>query len=134
MTNIISGILILTGALLMLLSAIGLIKLPDIYTRMSATTKSATLGISVLLLGTALHFSDVGITTRSLIIIMFIFLTAPVAAHLIGRASYFSNVELWKGTVINELKGKYDLEEKSLTSEDTGLDGSYDLPNDLENN
>ena len=132
MIDIISGILILTGALLMLLSAIGLIKLRDIYTRMSSTTKSATLGIGLLLLGTAIHFLDVGITTRSLIIIMFIFLTAPVAAHLIGRASYFSNVELWKGTVINELKGKYDLEENSLNSEKSGLDRSYDPPQDIE--
>jgi multicomponent Na+:H+ antiporter subunit G len=54
-----------------------------------------------------LFFSDIGAITRSFAIMLFIFLTAPVAAHMLGRASYFEDLPMWKGTKINELKGKY---------------------------
>ena len=103
----ITGILILTGSLFILISAIGIVKMPDIYIRMSATTKAATLGVGSVMLGSMLFFSDIGAITRSFAIMLFIFLTAPVAAHMLGRASYFEDLPMWKGTKINELKGKY---------------------------
>lgn len=103
----ITGILILTGSLFILVSAIGIVKMPDIYIRMSATTKAATLGVGSVMLGSMLFFSDIGAITRSFAIMLFIFLTAPVAAHMLGRASYFEDLPMWKGTKVNELKGKY---------------------------
>jgi len=106
--EIISGIVILTGAFFILISAIGLIRMPDLFTRMSATTKASTLGVGLVLLGTALFWQDIGISARAIIIITFLFLTAPVAAHIIGRAAYFDKVSLWKNTKVDELKGKYD--------------------------
>ena len=101
--DIISAVLIAIGAILVLLSAIGLLKLPDIYMRMSATTKSATLGVGSILLGTAIVFWDIGIMSRGLIIISFLFLTAPVAAHMIGRAAYINKVPLWENSIVDEL-------------------------------
>jgi multicomponent Na+:H+ antiporter subunit G len=81
--------------------------MPDLYTRMSATTKASTLGVGLILLGTAIFYQNIGIVVRAITIIVFLFLTTPVAAHIIGRAAYFDNVPLWKETKTDELKGKY---------------------------
>ena len=116
MIEIITGILILLGTFFILVSAIGLLKMPDLFTRMSSTTKASTLGIGLVLLGTALIWQDIGITARVVIIISFLFLTAPVAAHVIGRAAYFAKVPLWNKTIIDELKGKYDEQSHELRS------------------
>ena len=114
MIEIISGIVILSGSFFILISAIGLIKMPDLFTRMSATTKASTLGVGLVLIGTALFWQDIGISARAMIIITFLFLTAPVAAHVIGRAAYFDKVPMWENTRIDELKGKYDDETHDL--------------------
>ena len=108
MIEIVSGIIILIGAFFILISAIGIIRMPDLFTRMSATTKASTLGVGLVLLGTAFFWQEIGISARAIIIISFLFLTAPVAAHIIGRAAYFDKVPLWHKTKVDELKGKYD--------------------------
>lgn len=108
MIEILTGVFIILGSLFILISALGILRMPDLYTRMSATTKASTLGVGLILLGTAFFYQDVGIIVRSITIIIFLFLTAPVAAHIIGRAAYFDKVPLWDHTKIDELKGKYD--------------------------
>jgi multicomponent Na+:H+ antiporter subunit G len=115
MTEIISGIFLLLGSIFILLSAIGILKMPDLFTRMSATTKASTLGIGLVLIGTAIFWGDIGIAARALSIIIFLLLTAPVAAHIIGRAAYFDKVPLWEKTHIDELRGKYDEESHDLS-------------------
>ncbi|MCR9181759.1 MAG: monovalent cation/H(+) antiporter subunit G [Flavobacteriaceae bacterium] len=107
MSEIIIGTLATLGTLFVLLAAIGVIRMPDTYLRISVTTKAATLGIGLILGAAAVYFSDISITSRVLAIILFILLTAPVGAHLIGRASYFIGVKLWKKSVIDDLEGKY---------------------------
>lgn len=102
--NIISIILIVTGTALMLISAIGIIRLPDFYLRMSAITKAATLGLFLLLIGLALYFNILGLSIKSLIIILLVLLTNPVGAHAIARAAYMNNTELWEHNIIDELK------------------------------
>lgn len=96
MTEIISGVFILAGTIFILLSALGIIRMPDLYTRMSATTKASTLGIGLVLTGTVLFWQDAAITFRAAAIIIFLFLTAPVAAHIIGREAWYRGVKLWK--------------------------------------
>lgn len=103
MSEYIIGTLILIGSLFILISAIGVLKMPDIYLRMSATTKAATLGVGSVLIGAAMFFGNVGSITIAIVIILFLFLTAPVAAHMIGRASYIDKLPMWKGTHLNEL-------------------------------
>lgn len=104
MIEILSGVFLLSGTLFILLSAFGILKMPDLYTRMSATTKASTLGIGLVLIGTVIYWQDFGIASRAFAIILFLFLTAPVAAHIIGRVAYFGKVPLWEKTRINELK------------------------------
>jgi multicomponent Na+:H+ antiporter subunit G len=118
MTDIFVAIFSLSGAIFILFASIGLLRMPDAYLRISVTTKAATLGIGLLLLAATIHFQDFSITTRVFAIILFILLTAPISAHLIGRASYFSGVKLWKHSIMNDLEGKYDKVTQELKSED----------------
>ncbi len=94
------------GALLNLIAAFGVIKLPDVYTRNHAASKSATLGVMCILLGTCLYFIQAeGIFHASLILaIAFIFLTSPVAGHLITRAAYHTHVPMCEKSIRDDLK------------------------------
>ncbi|MEQ6916939.1 monovalent cation/H(+) antiporter subunit G [Halomonas aquatica] len=107
MIEFLKGTLILSGAIFMFLAALGLVRLPDLLTRMHATTKAATLGATLIMLAVAVHFAEVAVVARALGVIFFILMTAPVAAHVIGRAGYFVGVRLWSGTVKDELKPHY---------------------------
>lgn len=111
-----TALLLLTGAFFMLMGAVGIVRLPDLFMRMSATTKSATLGVSFMMLAVALHFDDLAIGARALATILFVFLTAPIAAHMIARAGYLRGVGLWQGTISDELQGRYDEETGELGS------------------
>lgn len=100
------GYLILQGAFFSLISAIGVLRLPDVYTRNHAASKSATLGVISILTGVFLYFWLLKdhINARVLLGILFIFLTSPVAGHLISRAAYNTKVKLWKNNPVDELK------------------------------
>lgn len=104
MTDIAIMILVTLGALFVLLAALGIVRMPDLYLRISVTTKAATLGVGMILIGAAVYFGEASITTRALAIVFFLLLTAPVGAHLIGKASYYVGIPLWKRTVIDDLK------------------------------
>lgn len=118
MRDIITSILMLSGGAFMLLAAIGITRMPDVYTRMQPATKAATLGVGCMLLGVAVHFETVGVTARALAGSVFVILTAPVAAHMIGRAAYVLGAPQWEGTTIDELKGRYDPATHYLSSDD----------------
>jgi multicomponent Na+:H+ antiporter subunit G len=99
---VITGLLLVTGAAFMLLAGVGLLRLPDLLLRMSATAKAATLGAVLMVAGASLHFGSVAVLARGAVIIVFLFLTAPVAAHMIGRAGYRRGARLWEGTIADE--------------------------------
>lgn len=113
---IILGIFLL-GSFLVLVAGIGLLRMPDLFLRMSATAKAGTLGTGLMVLGAAIHFNEYAIYTRAIALIAFLFVTAPVAAHMLGRAAYFDGVPLWKGTVQDDLHGHYKLTTHSLEEE-----------------
>lgn len=96
------------GALSMLFAAVGILRMPDFFLRLSVTVKASTLGAGFLLIASAFLFTEMYVTTKILAIILFLFLTNPVAAHMIGRTSYLTGVSLWKGTTIDELEEMYD--------------------------
>jgi multicomponent Na+:H+ antiporter subunit G len=107
--------LLVIGALFLLTASIGVLRMPDLFTRMQTATKAATLGISCVLLAVAIYMNDFGVAIRAVLTIAFFFLTAPVAAHMIGRAAYFIGVPLWNGTIVDELSGHYDRRVHKLT-------------------
>jgi multicomponent Na+:H+ antiporter subunit G len=116
MTDIIIAVLSTIGALAILFASIGILRMPDFYLRLSVTVKAATLGVGLLLLCAAIVFPDVSVTTKTIAIAFFLVLTAPVAAHMIGRAAYITGIKVWKGTIADELEGMYDEETHELKS------------------
>lgn len=116
MNDIVTSILLVSGGAFSLLAAIGLIRMPDVLTRMQTATKGVTFGGGLLLLAVALHFQGLGTTARALAGIVFLLITSPVAAHVIGRASYFDSrtTPLWEGSVVDEIRPRYDRESHVL--------------------
>jgi multicomponent Na+:H+ antiporter subunit G len=104
MTEYIAAFLLILGSLFCLVAALGVIRLPDTLTRMHAATKAGSLGAGLVALSHAVFFQEPGIFLRAVFIIALLLLTAPVAAHLIARASYRSGVPLSGRTWIDELK------------------------------
>ena len=107
MTEILICILMVTGAFFMFVAGLGLARMPDIFLRMSCSTKAGTIGIGTLLLALAIYFLDFGVAARAVATIGFIFLTAPVSSHRIGRIAYLVGVPLWKNTIADEYKNAY---------------------------
>jgi multicomponent Na+:H+ antiporter subunit G len=87
MIDLIIAVFLILGGFFALVAAIGILRLPDVLMRMHASTKAGTLGSSLILIGAAVHFADAGTTTRVVAIIVFLMLTAPIAAHMLGRAA-----------------------------------------------
>jgi multicomponent Na+:H+ antiporter subunit G len=112
--QIISGIFILAGSIFIFLTAVGLVKMPDLYTRVSVTTKASTLGVGLVIVGTAVFFHDLAVYARSILIVVFVFMTSPVSSHIIGRAGYLDGAKLWEKTKADHLAGQYDLKNRSL--------------------
>lgn len=102
MTDILTALLWIVGSAFAFLAALGVVRMPDVFTRMQASTKASTLGLGCLLVGAALQLEDLASIIRLVSIGAFIFLTTPVSAHVIARASYRANVPLWEGTVLDE--------------------------------
>ena len=118
MIDILLAIFSTVGALSILFAAIGILRMPDFYLRLSVTVKASTLGVGLLLICAAMMFPDISVTTRAIAIIFFLIITAPIAAHMIGRAAYFTGTPLWKGTVTDELEGMYNEETHELEGEE----------------
>lgn len=95
MIEIVQGILFVVGAALMLIAGIGIVRQPDAFIRMHASTKVGTLSTMLIMLGVALHFGDPVVVFKVVLIVLFLFLTAPIGAHMIGRAALRIGVEPW---------------------------------------
>lgn len=121
MIEIIVSLFLLVGASFMMLAAVGILRLPDLPTRMHASTKAAAMGAMFIMGGVAFFFADSVVFARAFAIVVFILITSPIAAHVIGRAGYFTGTPLWEGTVKDELRENYDPETHKLLS---GYEGS----------
>lgn len=98
---------LLSGAFFVLIAGIGLLRLPDLYTRMHAAAKAGAFGGSLILLAACLVFGSWTVFIKVLLIILFFYASTPVAGHMIGRAGYLSGIQQWSKAKIDELKGKY---------------------------
>ena len=104
----IAAVLLLTGSLFTLTAAIGLLRLPDVYSRMHAASKAGTLGSCVILLALAVVEADLAVATRVAAAIVFFIITAPISAHLLARAALTAAYPLWRGSVVNETDNRID--------------------------
>ena len=107
--DILSTILIVFGLLILSLSVYGMIKMPDIYTRIHAASKAAFLGIIPFLIAASLG-GDRAMITRSILIGLFLLLTTPISGHIIGQAAYLTNEPM-------ETEGAFDESGKCLPQE-----------------
>ena len=101
--NVLVGSMMIIGALFALVASIGVLRLPDLYTRMHAASKAGTLGSGLMLLALAIYAQDHGTVTRALAGIAFLLLTAPISAHLLASAAHTAGYRLWAGSIRDEL-------------------------------
>lgn len=103
MRDVLATVLVLSGTALAVLAAVGLQRFPDVFARMHAATKPATLGLLLVLLGAALRMQTPSDIAKLILVGVLMFVTAPVAAHMISRAAYRSGTELSPDTTVDEL-------------------------------
>jgi multicomponent Na+:H+ antiporter subunit G len=113
MKDLLIALLMLSGAFLMLSASVGLLRMPDLFTRMQTATKAFTLGPLLILSGTVLKFAALDVAAKVLLVILFLYITAPIAGHLVGRAAYKRGVPRWSGTIYDEIGSALDLPPES---------------------
>jgi len=107
MNEWLSALFFVLGAFFMFLAGLGVFRFPDLYSRMHAATKAASFGIGLMLFGFIIYHFNWHDLIESTAIIFYIFITAPVAAHMIGRAGYLLGVKQYEGTIADEMKQVY---------------------------
>ncbi|MDP1730343.1 MAG: monovalent cation/H(+) antiporter subunit G [Devosia sp.] len=100
----IAAALMVIGALFSLLAGIGILRLPDLYTRMHAASKAGVVGAGLVLFAIAMASGDGPVVLRAILGILFLLLTTPVAAHLLARAAYRAGHQPASITIINDLE------------------------------
>jgi multicomponent Na+:H+ antiporter subunit G len=101
-TEWLTDIALVIGVFFMFVASLGVLRLPDFYARLHAPTKAATLGLLALLTALAIDVPETTTITKAVVAMLFIGATAPLGAHLLGRAAYRCGVRLPPGTVIDE--------------------------------
>lgn len=119
MIDWIGAFLLLLGAALCLLAAVGVLRLQDFFMRVHAATKAGVAGSGLVLLGVATLDGSLATWVKALVAVLFLLLTTPVAGHLIGRAGYVSGLPLWSGTRKDALRGVLARGRFSGTAEDS---------------
>lgn len=99
-----AGIMLIVGAIFSFLAAFGIVRLPDLYTRMHAASKAGAVGSGLALLAIALVSFDGAVILRALLGIVFFMLTAPISAHLLARAAYIAGYRPAAGFAVDELE------------------------------
>ncbi len=102
-TEIIGGALLLAGALLAFIAALGVVRFPDLLARLHAATKPQVLGLMVMSLGLALILRSPAVAGSLLLVVAFQIITGPISAHMLSRAGYRIGLVEGQGLVVDEL-------------------------------
>lgn len=114
MIELAAGVLALLGTLFVLLAAVGAWRFPDVFMRMHAASKSTTLGLGLVLAGVVLAFPDAPTVIKCAVTVLFIFITTPIAAHMLARAAYLHKTRMAGANRHDELEGKYSRKDGTL--------------------
>ncbi len=109
MSDLIAATLLALGGAFTLIAGIGIFRMPDVFIRMHASTKVGTLGSGLIMAGVCVHFGDPLVIFKAILVVLFLLLTAPIGAHMIGRAALRIGIEPW---------GIKDQDEKTTRSAD----------------
>jgi multicomponent Na+:H+ antiporter subunit G len=121
-------LLLVLGSLAVLIAAVGVVRMPDLFTRMQASSKAATLGAILALLASAVAFLDAAVAVRALLIALFLLGTAPVGAHAIARAGYVAGVRMSDPGAPDALEGRYQPQTHRLSGLGEPEAGDLDPP------
>ena len=110
MSDLLAAVLLALGGAFTLIAGIGIFRMPDVFIRMHASTKVGTLGSGLIMAGVCVHFGDPLVIFKAILVVLFLLLTAPIGAHMIGRAALRIGIEPW---------GIKDQDEKTTRSADT---------------
>ena len=99
-----SAICMMFGAIFIFIAAVGMWRMPDLLMRMHAATKAGTLGVGLILIGVMFKSHEIDVMIEAALTIVFIFITVPIASHLLARAAYLRGLKLTKSTCVDELK------------------------------
>lgn len=102
MSEYIAAGAVLIGTIFLVLAALAALRMPDVYCRLSASTKAVTFGAGMMFLGAAISLDSGEAATRAIAGIAFYFVTSPVAAHVLARAAHLRGTPLWEGSLIDE--------------------------------
>ena len=105
--EILSNVVLIIGLVFVFLGMLGLLRLPDVYNRMHASTKIGTLGAFGVMLSILLKVGFTPMGVKAITVCLFLLLTAPIAAHMIGRAARRNGVKLCKESIIDEYGKSY---------------------------
>ncbi|MFN3166794.1 MAG: monovalent cation/H(+) antiporter subunit G [Phycisphaeraceae bacterium] len=94
---------LIVGLFFMLVGAIGVFRLPDVFHRLHAASKCSTLGMMGLVLAASLHVGTAGVIAKSIAVVLFIFVSTPVGSHMLAKAAHRDKAPQWKGTLSDEL-------------------------------
>ena len=98
-----SAFCVLSGSIITFIAAWGVLRLPDFFMRMHAATKAGVVGPSLLLAGAGFYDPSWSSWIKIAVAILFLLMTTPIAAHLLGKAGFLGGVGLWEGTSRNDL-------------------------------
>ena len=101
--TIIASLLIIAGSAFAAVAALGLLRLPDLYTRMHAASKAGSVGSAMMLIALAFMSTDLAEILRAIAAVAFFLLTAPIGAHLLAKAAYSVGYGLWPQSVLDEM-------------------------------
>lgn len=106
--DVVGVVFFVLGTFFVVVAGVGMVRFPDPLMRLHASTKAGTLGAAFVASGVMCFYPTLSVAARGTALILFLLLTAPVAAHMIGRAAYYGgtsfNVHLWEGTVIDQMQ------------------------------
>lgn len=114
MNEMIGMSIIAVGTLFNVFGCIGLVRFPDVYNRLQASTKCVTMGTSLIVLGSVIALGSLPGVIKGLICIAFILITSPTGAHALARAAHRSGVELWEKSVVD----RYEEDTGSVSGKD----------------
>ncbi|MDP8969097.1 MAG: monovalent cation/H(+) antiporter subunit G [Actinomycetota bacterium] len=103
MREILAAVLLLAGVTIGVVGGVGLHRFGSVYARMHAATKPATLGLGLVLAGAAVRVGDSGDVVKLVLVIVFQFLTAPLAAHALARSAYRAGIPMGSTAELDEL-------------------------------
>lgn len=118
--DIVASVFLFGGLFFMMVGAFGIVRFPDAYNRLHASSKCSTFGLLGLLLGAVFHIGTLAVTTKAILTLIFAFVATPVGSHILAKAAHMDQLRQWPKTLSDELAD--DMPERRGESERIGVD------------